>query len=139
MFNQVTLVGRIGQKPTAKTTGNASVSNFGLATSRSYKDPQGNWKEDTQWHTITCWKELAEKSATYDKGDLVMVQGELRYRKYQAQDGTEKQVTEIVATKLQRISKGATATQAAPAPIQNTAANADPFADIPSGTDDMPF
>jgi single-strand DNA-binding protein len=139
MFNQVTLVGRIGQKPTAKQTGNSSVSNFGLATSRSYKEQSGEWKEDTQWHTITCWKELAEKSATYEKGDLVMVQGELRYRKYQAQDGTEKQVTEIVATKLQRISKGATATQAAPAPIQNTASNADPFSNIPSGNDDIPW
>jgi single-strand DNA-binding protein len=128
-------MGRIGQKPTVKAAGNSNVANFGLATSRSYKD--GNdWKEDTQWHTITAWKELADKAATYDKGDLVLVQGELRYRKYQAQDGTERNVTEIVAVKMQRISKAGAATQTAAAPSANPA---DPFAKIPNGTDDIPW
>ena len=102
MINSVALVGRLGKEPELRHTQNGNaVCKFTLATSEKYQD-----KEETQWHTIITWNKQAENCAQYlAKGSLVHVQGKIQYRKYQAQDETDRYVTEIVAFRVTFLSR----------------------------------
>lgn len=97
-YNQITIVGNLGSDPDSKTLGNGSVvCNFSVATSRSWKDDQGNWQEATQWHRIVCWNKLAENCAKHlHKGRKVLIAGEMTYREYEHQ-GQKRQSAEIKA------------------------------------------
>lgn len=102
MINKLTLLGRVGQDPEIKRLENGTpVGRFSLATTEKWKDNNGDVKEETQWHNITVWKNLAEITEKYvKKGDILYVEGKLTYRKYTDKDGNEKQVTEVVANEI---------------------------------------
>lgn len=106
-YNQITIVGNLGSDPDSKTLGNGSVvCNFSVATSRSWKDNQGNWQEDTQWHRIVCWNKLAENCAKHlHKGRKVLIAGEMTYREYEHQ-GQKRQSAEIKAVTVTFLDKG---------------------------------
>ena len=99
-LNEVILIGRLGKDPDYRTTQSGNVATLSLATSRSYKQGE-EWKEDTQWHTVVIWRELADRigAGQYPakKGDMLLVKGEIRYRTYQDQSGQTKYFTEIQA------------------------------------------
>ena len=104
-MNKATLFGRLGRDPELKYTASGkAVCKFGLATSRKFvKD--GNKQEITQWHNIVVWGKLAELCNQYlSKGKLVVIEGEITYRKYTAKDGVEKYMTEIVASSVEFVS-----------------------------------
>ncbi|MFP3637462.1 single-stranded DNA-binding protein [Paraburkholderia sp. SIMBA_054] len=104
--NKVILVGNLGADPEVRylPSGDA-VANIRLATTDRYKDKQsGEFKESTEWHRISFFGRLAEIVSEYlKKGSSVYIEGRLRTRKYQAQDGTDRYSTEIVADQMQML------------------------------------
>ncbi|MDA9774586.1 single-stranded DNA-binding protein, partial [Saprospiraceae bacterium] len=82
MINKVMLIGNIGQDPEVKHLESGSVvARFSVATNENYKDKSGEWQTITEWHSVTCWRALAELvERTYKKGMMVYVEGKLTTR-----------------------------------------------------------
>jgi len=102
--NKVILIGNIGQEPEVKALpSGGAVTNISLATSESWKDKNtGVQHERTEWHRVVFFNRLGEIAAEYlKKGSKVYIEGALRTRKWQAQDGTDRYMTEIVASEMQ--------------------------------------
>lgn len=103
--NKVILVGNLGNDPEVRymPNGNA-VANLSLATSESWKDPQGQMQERTEWHRLTMYKRLAEIAGEYlKKGSQIYVEGKLQTRKWQDQAGQDRYTTEIVVDQMQML------------------------------------
>jgi len=104
--NMVILVGNLGADPEVRylPSGDA-VANIRLATTDRYKDKaSGEFKEATEWHRVSFFGRLAEiVSEHLKKGSSVYIEGRIRTRKWQAQDGTDRYSTEIVADKMQML------------------------------------
>src|SRR5258705_5964993 len=104
--NKVILVGNLGADPEVRylPSGDA-VANIRLATTDRYKDKtSGEFKEMTEWHRVSFFGRLAEIVSEYlKKGSSVYIEGRIRTRKYQAQDGTDRYSTEIVADQMQML------------------------------------
>lgn len=79
MFSETTVVGYLGRDPEQRfTPSGQSVTNFSVATTRSWTDAQGEKQEKTTWFKVTTWGKLADLCAQYlSKGRLVLVQGEI--------------------------------------------------------------
>ena len=104
--NKVILVGNLGNDPeTRYTASGAAITNISIATSESWRDKQtGENQERTEWHRIVFFSRLAEIAGEYlRKGSQVYVEGSLRTRKWQGQDGVDKYTTEIVANEMQML------------------------------------
>ncbi|MFW2421193.1 MAG: single-stranded DNA-binding protein [Porticoccaceae bacterium] len=105
-INKVILVGNLGQDPETRymPSGNA-VTNISIATSESWKDKQtGEQQERTEWHRVAFFNRLAEIAGEYlKKGSKVYVEGSLRTRKWQGQDGQDRYTTEVIATEMQML------------------------------------
>lgn len=112
-INKVILIGNLGKDPEAKfmPSGNA-VTNITVATSESWKDKQtGQQQERTEWHRVVFFNRLAEIVSEYlRKGSKVYIEGSLRTRKWQAQDGSDRYSTEIVASEMQMLDSRGSAT-----------------------------
>jgi single-strand DNA-binding protein len=103
--NKVILVGNLGADPEVRylPSGDA-VANIRLATTDRYKDKtSGEMKEATEWHRVSFFGRLAEIVNEYLKGSSVYIEGRIRTRKWQAQDGTDRYSTEIVAEQMQML------------------------------------
>jgi single-strand DNA-binding protein len=104
--NKVILVGNLGADPEVRylPSGDA-VANIRLATTDRYKDKtSGEMKEATEWHRVSFFGRLAEIVNEYlKKGSSVYIEGRIRTRKWQAQDGTDRYSTEIVAEQMQML------------------------------------
>jgi single-strand DNA-binding protein len=104
--NKVILVGNLGADPEVRylPSGDA-VANIRLATTDRYKDKtSGEMKEMTEWHRVSFFGRLAEIVNEYlKKGSSVYIEGRIRTRKWQAQDGTDRYSTEIVAEQMQML------------------------------------
>lgn len=98
--NKVLLIGNLGRDPEIRyNQAGDKIGSFSVATSESWKDKQtGERRERTEWHRIVVFNEhLNEVLEKYvRKGSKVYLEGELRTRKWTAQDGTEKYTTEVV-------------------------------------------
>jgi single-strand DNA-binding protein len=105
-INKVIIVGNIGGDPDVRymPNGNA-VTNVTIATSETWKDKQtGQNQERTEWHRVVFFNRLGEIAGEYlRKGSKVYVEGALRTRKWQGQDGTDRYTTEIVASEMQML------------------------------------
>jgi len=104
--NKVTVMGVLGRNPETKQFPNGgSVTTFSVATSEFWKDKTtGERKEATEWHRITTNGRLADVASKYlKKGGKVYIEGSLRTRKWKAQNGVAREVTEIRADVLQLI------------------------------------
>jgi len=109
--NKVTLIGNLGKDPELRyTSSGVAVATFSLATNESWKDPDGNLQERTQWHNIVAWRKLAEICGEFlKKGAKVYLEGRLQYRNYDDKNGVKRYVTEIVMDEMVMLdSKGAT-------------------------------
>lgn len=105
--NKVQLIGHVGQAPEIKTLeGGNKVANFSIATNEGYKNKKGEKVENTQWHKITAWGNLASIIEKHvDKGQELVVEGKLQNRTYEDKNGTTHYVTDIVANEIQMIGK----------------------------------
>lgn len=104
--NKVIIVGNLGNDPELRTMPNGeAVANISVATSESWQDKQtGEKKEVTEWHRIVFYRRLAEIAGQYlSKGSKVYVEGRLKTRKYQDQNGQDRYLTEIIGDKLQML------------------------------------
>jgi len=104
--NKVILVGNLGADPDTKyTAGGTAITNISIATSESWRDKQtGENQERTEWHRVVFFNRLAEIAGEYlRKGSQVYVEGKLRTRKWQDQNGQDRYTTEIVANEMQML------------------------------------
>lgn len=104
--NKVIVLGNVGQDPEVKyMPSGGSVTNISVATTERWKDKNtGQVNEKTEWHKVVFFNKLAEIAGEYlRKGSKVYVEGSLRTRKWQAQDGTDRYSTEIVASEMQML------------------------------------
>ena len=105
-INKVILVGNLGQDPeTRYMPSGGAVTNVSIATSETWKDKQtGQPQERTEWHRVVFFNRLGEIAGEYlKKGSKVYVEGSLRTRKWQGQDGQDRYTTEIVASEMQML------------------------------------
>jgi len=100
--NRVQLIGHLGQDPEIKNLENGKkVVNFTIATNDSFKNNDGQRVEETTWHNIVAWNDLAERAAKYlRKGREVAIDGKLVYRTYEDKKGMTRYVTEIVLNEM---------------------------------------
>jgi single-strand DNA-binding protein len=106
MLNKVFLIGNLGRDPEVRSTQSGQpVASFSLATSRRWKDREGNRQEHTEWHNIVCWGKLAEVAGQYlNKGKQVFVEGRLQTRSWDDRNTGEKRFrTEIVCENFQML------------------------------------
>jgi single-strand DNA-binding protein len=105
-INKVILVGNVGVDPAVRfmPNGNA-VTTLSVATSETWKDKQtGDKQERTEWHRVVCFNRLGEIAGEYiRKGSKIYVEGSLRTRKWQDQQGQDRYTTEIVANDIQML------------------------------------
>lgn len=104
--NKVILIGNLGQDPEQRFFPSGdSVVNVTLATSETWKDKQtGEQKEETEWHRLMFRGKLAEIVAQYlQKGSKIYVEGRLRTRKWQNQQGQDQYTTEILVNNMQML------------------------------------
>ena len=118
MTNLVILVGRIAKVPeTRTTTGGTTITSLSVVTERparkdgkTYKDEQGFPAKDSEFHRITCFNGLGQNVAKFcSKGQLVTVEGRIHYTQWEDQSGTKRYGCEIIADKVDFLTKGRTA------------------------------
>ncbi len=105
-INKVILVGNLGADPeTRYMPSGGAVTNVRLATSESWKDRNtGEQQERTEWHRVAMFGRLAEIAAEYlRKGSQIYVEGRIRTRKWQDNQGADRYSTEIVANEMQML------------------------------------
>lgn len=98
-LNRASLMGRLGKDPEVRTTqGGEKVVTFSIATGEKWKDKAtGEERERTEWHNVVVWGALAGVAERYlRKGARVLVEGAIRTRKWQDQEGRDRWSTEIV-------------------------------------------
>lgn len=141
MINKVILIGNLGADPEMRyTTSGNPVATLRLATSRKWKDRDGNLQDETEWHRVIAWSSTAEFCNNYlSKGSKIYVEGRLQTRKWQDQSGSDRYTTEIVATILQNLTPRAS--EGSGGGYQEPPLPPDPFDDKGgSGTgEDVPF
>lgn len=142
--NKVILVGRLGKDPEVRNLENgASVANFTMATSESYKDKTtGEKKEITEWHNIVLWRGLAEIAAKYlHKGDMIYVEGKLRTRSWE-KEGVTRYTTEIVGDNMTMLSTrrdGGSSSEYKPSSSPQSSASSQEPKSSADSSDDLPF
>ena len=105
-INKVILVGNLGQDPEVKyLPSGGAVVNVSIATSESWQDKStGENREKTEWHRVVMFNRLGEIAGEYlKKGSKVYIEGKLQTRKWQAQDGSDRYTTEVVANDMQML------------------------------------
>jgi single-strand DNA-binding protein len=105
-INKVILIGNVGQDPEVKyMPSGGAVTNISVATSETWKDKNtGQPQERTEWHRVVLFNRLGEIAGEYlRKGSKVYIEGSLRTRKWQGQDGSDRYTTEIVASEMQML------------------------------------
>lgn len=106
--NKVILIGNVGKDPEVRHLENgATVANFSIATSETYKDKNTGQKvENTDWHDIVVWRGLAEVVEKYvRKGHKIYVEGKLKKRSWQDKEGNTRYTTEVLADELTMLSR----------------------------------
>lgn len=101
-LNKVLLIGNLTRDPELRyTPQGTAVCSFGLATNRSWTTDSNDKREETEFHRVVAWNKLAELcSQLLFKGRKVYIEGRLSTRSWTAQDGTQRQTTEIVAEEM---------------------------------------
>ena len=96
-LNKVMLIGNLTRDPEIRyTTGGATVVSFGLATNKSWKNPEGEIQESTEFHNIVAWSKMAEIcQQLLAKGMKVYIEGSLNTRSWEDDSGTTKYKTEV--------------------------------------------
>ena len=105
--NRVFLIGNVGKDPEVRQAdGGLKVASFTLATTERYKAKDGSYKDNTEWHNIVAWRGTAEVVEKFvKKGTPLYVEGRIRTRSWDDQQGNKRYVTEIIADNVQLLGK----------------------------------
>jgi len=158
--NKVILLGNLGSDPEVRYLDNGSVvAKFNIATSEAYNNKGGERVEQTEWHKIELWDNLAKTAEQYlKKGNTVYIEGKIKTEQWTDKDGQQKSGIRIRATSMTLVGgrrdtiegdsqpSGGPA-QSAPAASRPAAVAAKPASPVPtfdnapagSGEDDLPF
>ena len=148
-YNNITLLGNIGNVQVKTFQNGGKIVEATLATSKRWKDRNGELREETQWHNLIIGGNLADAAEKYvQKGDPLFVSGEMTYRKYQDRDGNNRSIPEVRVHTLQLLPKGmkdgaATSGSArapqTPAPATDRALVNAGIVDTQESEEDLPF
>ena len=106
-YNNITLLGNIGNVQVKTFQNGGKIVEATLATSKRWKDRNGEPREETQWHNLIIGGNLADAAEKYvQKGDPLFVTGEMTYRKYQDRDGNNRSTPEVRVLSFQLLPKG---------------------------------
>ena len=137
--NKVILIGNVGKDPDVRYLDNGvAVATFSLATTeRGYTLQNGTQVPDrTEWHNIVLWRGLAQTAEKYvHKGDKLYIEGKIRSRSYDDQNGVKRSIVEIFADNMEMLTPRGTA-QPQQQPMQQQQVQ-QPVVENPS--DDLPF
>ncbi len=137
-LNKVMLIGNVGKDPEIRHLENDSVvASIALATTERYRDKNGEWQEQTEWHNIVCWRALAERVEKYvKKGTQLYVEGRIKTNNWVDKEGQKRYSVEILADSVQLLGKRQDS-QPATQTIQQIVAPSGSYGeDLP---DDLPF
>jgi single-strand DNA-binding protein len=103
--NKVIILGNLGMDPEVRTLeSGAKLARLRIATSESYTNREGQKVENTEWHSVTVWRQLADIAEKYlAKGRQVYIEGKLQTRSWKDPEGNDRYATEIVGERLQLI------------------------------------
>jgi len=106
-FNDVRLVGRLTRDPDLRYTPKGfPTCKMDLAVNRRYKDASGEWKDDPSFIPVVVWRDVAQRCGDrLKKGSPVYVEGRLKSRSWQTQDGKKRSVLEVEAWRVQFLAK----------------------------------
>lgn len=106
MVNKVILIGNVGADPEVRyLDGGVAVANLRLATTERYRNKNGENVDQTEWHNIVLWRGLAEIAEKYvRKGMRLYIEGRIRTRTWDDQNGNKRYTTEIWADNMQMMS-----------------------------------
>ena len=104
-LNKVMIIGNLGADPEMKyTPSGKAVTNFRVAVGRSYKGPDGELKDETEWFRVIVWDKLAEICNQYlHKGSKVYLEGRLQTRQWKDNNGQDRYTTEVIANEMQML------------------------------------
>ena len=130
-MNKAMIIGNLGNAPELRYTQNQTpVATFSVASTERWKDSDGNKQEHTEWHRVVVWKGLAEVCNEHlSKGSKVFIEGKLRTRKWEDQDGNIRYSTEIIARDLEMLGSMKENSESVP----------DDGMDAPPPENDIPF
>jgi single-strand DNA-binding protein len=124
MFNKITLIGRLGQNAETKTTQNKNeYVILNIATQESWKNDKGDYENRTEWHRVYAWRNLSKFARTLQKGQLITLEGILRYREVEDDvKGTafKHRIAEVHAVSMKRLSKTEAADDLRMGPVKNS-------------------
>lgn len=137
--NKVILIGNIGKDPEVRSFENNKVANFSLATSETRKNKNTGEKTTyTEWHNIAVWGVQAGIAEQYlRKGMQIYVEGKLRTRSWDGNDGTKRYTTEIIADSFSMLGKPSSEGQGSSA--QSQVSSSQEINNAPASDDDLPF
>jgi single-strand DNA-binding protein len=106
-YNKVILIGNAGKDPEIRhLDSGVAVVTLPVVTSERVKDRNNEWREISEWHNVVFWRALAEMVEKYvRKGSQILVEGKLRNRSWEDQNGQKKYATEVVAETLKVLSR----------------------------------
>ena len=137
--NKVILIGNVGKDPDVRyLDSGVAVATFSLATTeRGYTLQNGTQVPDrTEWHNIVLWRGLAQTAEKYvHKGDKLYIEGKIKSRSYDDQNGIKRTIVEIFADNMEMLTPRGTSQPQVAAPVQQPVQQ--PVADNPA--DDLPF
>jgi single-strand DNA-binding protein len=98
-LNKVQMTGRLGADPEMRYTPQGhAVTTFRVASNRTWRNPEGETQEDTEWFRVVAWNRLAEICHQWlSKGSRVYVEGRMQTRQWQDQEGQSRYLSEVVA------------------------------------------
>ena len=132
-LNKLLVIGNVGTDPDMRYTPNGHpVTSFRLATGRTYTTAEGEKREETEWFTVTAWRQLAETCNQYlTKGKKVYVEGRLKSNSWTANDGQVRFNNEIIADRVVFLDR---------APQEAPVEEGDPVSETPTqDPEDLPW
>ncbi len=137
--NKAILIGNLGKDPELRyTPSGQAVASFPIATTRKWRDKEGQTQEQTDWHNIVVWGKQAENANEYlSKGRPVYIEGRIQNRSYDDKDGNKRYISEVVALTVQYL--GGKPDQAAGSRPSQGPASPEAPPDVAADDDDLPF
>lgn len=144
--NKVILIGNLGKDPEVRhLESGVMVANFPLATTESYRDRNtGEKRQVTEWHNVVLWRGLAEISEKYlKKGNQVYIEGKLRTRSWQDQEGNTRYTTEVIADNMTMLGgrppEASTESSSSSVSNEEDAPVSQNITSVSDDSDDLPF
>lgn len=140
--NIVILMGNMTRDPELRYTPNGrAVAQVGLAVNRQFKDASGETRKEVDFFDVVAWGKLAEIISQYGKkGQGIHVTGRLQTRSWEAQDGSKRNKTEVIANDISLVGgRGDRPAEAMEYATEPQSAPAEPAGDDDISIDDIPF